>query len=112
MFLVAAQFCLTEGRSHGNAKINALIKRLEKAQDIRLKGEALANVRVSDGGCGDGCEAALAVACTSMLTSKVLSSPYFLFIACIETIEVPPAFMECVKGEMEADDWILNCDLG
>ncbi len=70
LFLVAACLCLTEGRSHGNAKINALIKRLEKAQDIRFEGEALANVRVSDDGCGDGCEAALVAACISMLTYK------------------------------------------
>ena len=31
MFLVAACLCLTEGRSHGNAKMNTLIKRLKMA---------------------------------------------------------------------------------
>ena len=31
LFLVATCLCLTEGRSHGNAKMSALIKRLEMA---------------------------------------------------------------------------------
>merc|ERR1712147_14093 len=43
--LVPACLCLTESRSHGNTKINSLIKRLEKAWDSRLEGEvALADV--------------------------------------------------------------------
>ena len=49
LFLVAACLCLTEGRSHGNSKMNALIKRLEMAlapSKAVLAGEAVvADVR-------------------------------------------------------------------
>ena len=41
LFLVAACLCLIESRSHGNAKINALIKRLEKAWDSRFDDDAV-----------------------------------------------------------------------
>merc|ERR1719297_682894 len=52
LFLGAACLCLTEGRSHGNAKMNTLIKRLKMAlapSKAVLAGEAvLADVRGPD----------------------------------------------------------------
>ena len=41
LFLVAACLCLIESRSHGNAKINALIKRLEMARNPQFEGEVV-----------------------------------------------------------------------
>ena len=56
LFLVAACLCLTEGRSHGNAKMSALIKRLEMAlapNKAVLAGEAVVADVQYDGQCDD-----------------------------------------------------------
>ena len=50
LFLVAACLCLTEGRSHHNTKITALIKKLEEARDSRRF-----NGRVQVADDGDDC---------------------------------------------------------
>ena len=69
LFLVAACLCLTESRSHGNRKINSIIKRLEMGRDPRFEA-ALAHVQVSDDNCDDYCTGALVADSLRMLMHK------------------------------------------